>query len=66
MVRYIIETNGVTIKVDLYCGPGSILGDRFDPSNFPLVLVKCIYVVIRFEFLVEVVGFELGNRFLKH
>lgn len=52
--------------MDLNSGSRSILTDSFDPSKFPLVLIEGIYVVIHFEFLVEVVGFELGNGFFKH
>jgi hypothetical protein len=65
-MNYIIETNWISVEVDLNCGPGDILIDSFDPSNFPPGFIIGIDVVVYFEFFVEIVGFELWDGFFEH
>lgn len=55
---YFIEPYGVAVEVDLYGGSEAVFDDVFDPSDFPLMLVIGINVVVFAEFLVEVVVFE--------
>jgi hypothetical protein len=55
-IRYLIEAGVVCIKVDLNGGPESILGDFFNLSDLPLVLIVCIQVVPWLELAVEIIS----------
>lgn len=45
--------------MDLNGSPETILGDLFDLSDLPFMLIVGIEEVARFEFAVEIIGFKL-------
>jgi hypothetical protein len=59
--KYLIEPQRIAIKVYLYGRSQSILKYILDASNFPLMLVIGVQIVILMELLIEVEIFELSD-----